>query len=115
VARDYGCTLADDIYAGIGYGKFAARQVLAKLAPSAKLEPVQVSRLASSVKRALGVASDGPFRWTATMTSWSIAPNVAAPFAAKNPRLYYSRQGYRRACQALRQRPKLDVRREPPH
>ena len=36
----------------------AARQVLAKLAPAAKLEPVQVSRLASSVKRALGVASD---------------------------------------------------------
>jgi GTP diphosphokinase / guanosine-3',5'-bis(diphosphate) 3'-diphosphatase len=59
VARDYGCTLADDIYAGIGYGKFSARQVLAKLAPSAKLEPVQVSRLASSVKRALGVGSDG--------------------------------------------------------
>ena len=59
VARDYGCTLADDIYAGIGYGKFSARQVLAKLVPSAKLEPVQVSRLATSVKRALGVGSDG--------------------------------------------------------
>jgi GTP pyrophosphokinase len=59
VAREYGCTLADDIYAGIGYGKYSSRQVLAKLAPSAKLEPVQVSRLASSVKRALGVGSDG--------------------------------------------------------
>jgi GTP pyrophosphokinase len=59
VARDYGCTAADDLYAGIGYGKFSARQVLAKLAPSAKLEPVQTSRLASSVKQALGVASDG--------------------------------------------------------
>ncbi len=58
VVRDYGCTLADDLYAGIGYGKYAARQVLAKLAPAAKLEPVQVSRLASSVKRALGVPSD---------------------------------------------------------
>jgi GTP diphosphokinase / guanosine-3',5'-bis(diphosphate) 3'-diphosphatase len=58
VAREYGCTLADDVYAGIGYGKYSARQVLAKLAPSAKLEPVQVSRLASSVKRVLGVGSD---------------------------------------------------------
>jgi GTP diphosphokinase / guanosine-3',5'-bis(diphosphate) 3'-diphosphatase len=58
VARDYGCTLADDIYAGIGYGKFSARQVLAKLVPAAKLEPVQVSRPATSVKRALGVGSD---------------------------------------------------------
>ena len=59
VVREYGCALADDVYAGIGYGKYSARQVLAKLAPSAKLEPVQVSRLASSVKRALGVGSDG--------------------------------------------------------
>jgi GTP pyrophosphokinase len=58
VARDNGCTAADDLYAGIGYGKFSARQMLAKLVPSAKLEPVQASRLASSVKRALGVASD---------------------------------------------------------
>ena len=59
VARDYGCTLTDDVYAGIGYGKFSARQVLAKLVPSAKLEPVQPSRVASLVKRALGVGSDG--------------------------------------------------------
>ncbi len=58
VAREYGGAAAEDIYAGIGYGKFVARQVLAKLTPTAKLEPVQVSRLASSVKRALGVASD---------------------------------------------------------
>jgi GTP pyrophosphokinase len=58
VSRDYGCTAADDLYAGIGYGKFAARQVLSKLVPSAKLEPAPASRLASSFKRALGVASD---------------------------------------------------------
>src|SRR5579862_1788900 len=56
VARDYGCALTDDVYAGIGYGKFSARQVLAKLAPAAKLEPVQVSRLASAVKQ-IGRAS----------------------------------------------------------
>ena len=58
VSRDYGCTAADDLYAGIGYGKFAARQVLSKLVPSAKLEPAPASRLTSSFKRALGVASD---------------------------------------------------------
>ena len=33
--------------------------MLAKLAPTAKLEPAHVSRLAASVKRALGVGSDG--------------------------------------------------------
>jgi guanosine-3',5'-bis(diphosphate) 3'-pyrophosphohydrolase len=58
VSRDYGCTAADDLYAGIGYGRFAARQVLSKLAPSAKLEPAPASRLTSSFKRVLGVASD---------------------------------------------------------
>jgi GTP pyrophosphokinase len=58
VSRDYGCTAADDLYAGIGYGKFAARQVLSRLVPTAQLEPAPTSRLTSSFKRALGVASD---------------------------------------------------------
>lgn len=39
VASDYGCRSADDIHAGIGYGKFSARQVLAKLFPSKNIEP----------------------------------------------------------------------------
>ena len=58
VARDYGCTAADDLAAGIGYGKFGARQVLTKLVPAAKLEPAQASRLSSSFKRVFGVASE---------------------------------------------------------
>ena len=33
VASDYGLGRPDDLMAGIGYGKYAARQVLAKLAP----------------------------------------------------------------------------------
>ncbi|HEV2416781.1 MAG TPA: bifunctional (p)ppGpp synthetase/guanosine-3',5'-bis(diphosphate) 3'-pyrophosphohydrolase [Terriglobia bacterium] len=39
VAVDYGCRNADDIHAGIGYGKFSARQVLAKLFPAKNIEP----------------------------------------------------------------------------
>jgi GTP pyrophosphokinase len=35
VAREYGCTQSEDLFASLGYGKFAARQVLAKLAPNA--------------------------------------------------------------------------------
>jgi guanosine-3',5'-bis(diphosphate) 3'-pyrophosphohydrolase len=58
VCRDHGCTVADDLYAGIGYGTFAARQVLAKLVPTAKLESAQASRPSSSFKRASGVPSD---------------------------------------------------------
>jgi guanosine-3',5'-bis(diphosphate) 3'-pyrophosphohydrolase len=58
VARDYGCTQPDDLYAGVGYGKFAARQVLAKLAPTAQIETEKPSRLTSVVKRALGLDRD---------------------------------------------------------
>jgi len=57
VARDNGCTQVDDLHAGIGYGKFSARQVLAKLVPSARLETAHPSRL-TTVKRALGISGD---------------------------------------------------------
>ena len=57
VARDYGCAQLEDLYAGLGYGKFSARQMLARLVPSAHLEVAHASRVAS-VKRALGLESD---------------------------------------------------------
>ncbi|HEV2423973.1 MAG TPA: bifunctional (p)ppGpp synthetase/guanosine-3',5'-bis(diphosphate) 3'-pyrophosphohydrolase [Terriglobia bacterium] len=59
VASDYGCTHMDDLVAGIGYGKFGARQVLGKLAPHLpeEAQPEQPS-LASTVKRALGLERD---------------------------------------------------------
>ncbi len=57
VARDNGCTQTDDLHAGIGYGRFSARQVLARLVPSAQLETAHPSRLAT-VKRALGISGD---------------------------------------------------------
>lgn len=57
VARDNGCTQADDLHAGIGYGRLSARQVLARLVPSAQLETAHPSRLAT-VKRALGISGD---------------------------------------------------------
>jgi GTP pyrophosphokinase len=58
VARDYGCTQVDDLHAGLGYGKFAARQVLAKLTPSVALEAEQPSRPTTGAKRALGLVPD---------------------------------------------------------
>jgi GTP pyrophosphokinase len=57
VAREYGCTQADDLYAGLGYGKFAARQVLAKLAPALPIETEQ-QRVTGGQKRAMGLARD---------------------------------------------------------
>jgi len=58
VAREYGCSLVDDLYAGVGFGKFVARQVLAKLVPALGHEPGQPSRLTRTVKRVLGMTSD---------------------------------------------------------
>ena len=42
VAGDYGYSKMEDLYAALGYGKFSARQVLQKLAPSqVKEEPAE--------------------------------------------------------------------------
>src|SRR5580704_5009802 len=59
VASDYGLGQPDDLMAGIGYGKYSARQILARLAPAAG-EPVepgdgeQSGGLASVVRRVFG-------------------------------------------------------------
>lgn len=58
VGKEYGCSLGDDLLAGIGFGKFSARQVLSKLSPEAGNEPGKQSRLTSTFKRVLGLGSD---------------------------------------------------------
>ncbi|HXZ30890.1 MAG TPA: bifunctional (p)ppGpp synthetase/guanosine-3',5'-bis(diphosphate) 3'-pyrophosphohydrolase [Terriglobales bacterium] len=58
IASDYGLGQPDDLMAGIGYGKYSARQVLGRLAPAA--EPVETGTeeksggLASVVRRVFG-------------------------------------------------------------
>jgi guanosine-3',5'-bis(diphosphate) 3'-pyrophosphohydrolase len=59
IASDYGLGRADDLMAGIGYGKYAARQVLAKLIPAgsqpvADGEAESSSGIASVVRRVFG-------------------------------------------------------------
>ncbi|HET7212405.1 MAG TPA: bifunctional (p)ppGpp synthetase/guanosine-3',5'-bis(diphosphate) 3'-pyrophosphohydrolase [Terriglobia bacterium] len=58
VGKEYGCSLGDDLLAGIGFGKFSARQVLSKLSPEAGNDPGKPSRLTSTFKRVLGLGSD---------------------------------------------------------
>jgi len=59
IASDYGLGRPDDLMAGIGYGKYSARQVLAKLAPAGR-EPVTEGEeekpggFASVVRRVFG-------------------------------------------------------------
>ncbi|MGA3210121.1 MAG: bifunctional (p)ppGpp synthetase/guanosine-3',5'-bis(diphosphate) 3'-pyrophosphohydrolase [Terriglobales bacterium] len=47
-ASDYGCARTDDLIAGIGYGKFSARQLLGRLAPVNTDEPAGVEAEAES-------------------------------------------------------------------
>ncbi len=59
IAADYGVGRPDDLMAGIGYGKFSARQILGRLAPAAgeplaDEEPEKPSGLASVVRRVFG-------------------------------------------------------------
>jgi GTP pyrophosphokinase len=58
VARDHGCQTADELHAGLGYGRISARPVLAKLFPSAPIEAEQPAKLAGMVKRVLGLSRD---------------------------------------------------------
>jgi GTP pyrophosphokinase len=65
IASDYGLGRPDDLMAGIGYGKYAARQVLARLTPAAS-EPVAegaaMGSLASVVRRVFGGDRDNAIR-----------------------------------------------------
>ena len=59
IAADYGLGQVDDLMAGIGYGKYSARQVLARLAPASEVQtPTEAEGekhgLASVVRRVFG-------------------------------------------------------------
>jgi len=64
IASDYGLGQPDDLMAGIGYGKYSARQILARLAPSTAetVEPgketAKSGGLASVVRRVFGSDSN---------------------------------------------------------
>jgi guanosine-3',5'-bis(diphosphate) 3'-pyrophosphohydrolase len=59
IASDYGLGQVDDLMAGIGYGKYSSRQVLAKLAPAAAepmpdADPAKANTFSSVVRRVFG-------------------------------------------------------------
>ncbi len=57
VATEYGCAKIEDLYAGLGYGKWSARQVLAKATGEPLIERPEdkTPPLVTRVKRALGI------------------------------------------------------------
>jgi len=66
IAKEYGLGGPQDLLAGIGYGKFSARQVLAKLSPDiqnetpAAEEPAKpTSTLGTVIRRVFGQSADG--------------------------------------------------------
>ncbi len=64
IAQDYGVGSGQDLLAGIGYGKFSARQILARLSPgineeTAQEEPAkQASTLGTVIRRVFGQSSE---------------------------------------------------------
>ena len=57
VASEYGCGRIEDLYADLGYGKWSARQVLAKASGQTLAAPAEEKppKLVSTVKRMLGM------------------------------------------------------------
>jgi (p)ppGpp synthase/HD superfamily hydrolase len=87
-ASEYGLGRPDDLMAGIGYGKYSARQVLAKFAPAGAQpmsdheEQAASQGFTSVVRRVFGGDSNAiVVRGQATFSS--IAPSVATPFAER--------------------------------
>jgi GTP diphosphokinase / guanosine-3',5'-bis(diphosphate) 3'-diphosphatase len=66
IAADYGVGSADDLMAGIGYGKFSARQILGRLAPTdahPALGPAdEPGTISSAVRRVFGGESNNAIR-----------------------------------------------------
>jgi len=58
VATEYGCARPEDLYAELGYGKYSARQILAKATGQPLVEkPVEAPpKLVTTVKRMLGIS-----------------------------------------------------------
>jgi GTP pyrophosphokinase len=63
IAREYGLGGGQDLLAGIGYGKYSARQVLAKLSPEISEqtpteEPAKTSTIGTVIRRVFGQSAD---------------------------------------------------------
>jgi len=65
IAKEYGLGSAQDLMAGIGYGKYSARQVLAKLSPGLAEEPSpedapkNTGTLGTVIRRVFGQSAEG--------------------------------------------------------
>src|SRR5215469_3616648 len=65
IAKDYGLGAGQDLIAGIGYGKFSARQVLAKLSPGISEEApaeepaAKPNTLGTVIRRVFGQSAEG--------------------------------------------------------
>src|SRR5262249_43902476 len=64
IAKEYGLGTGQDLIAGIGYGKYSARQVLAKLSPgltdepAAEETPKETRTLGTVIRRVFGQSAD---------------------------------------------------------
>jgi GTP diphosphokinase / guanosine-3',5'-bis(diphosphate) 3'-diphosphatase len=58
VATEYGMQKAEELFAAIGYGKLAAKSVIAKLVPQEQLKETPETGLVSVVRRVLGTGEE---------------------------------------------------------
>jgi GTP pyrophosphokinase len=54
VASEYGCAKPDDLMAGIGYGKYAARNVVSKLIPEDRRGEAEAETAKDSIEKGIG-------------------------------------------------------------
>jgi len=61
---DYGASKVEDLLSSIGYGKISAKTVLARMLPEGTTQTGPESRLASAVKKVLGIGNDAKLKVT---------------------------------------------------
>ena len=89
IASDYGAGRPDDLMAGIGYGKYSARQILGRMAPAAGTPLAERNKRSRAASPAWCGAFSAATRTTTpsgsrdTATCWFIGPGVVTRFEAK--------------------------------
>ena len=117
VASEYGCGRMDDLYADLGYGKWSARQVLAKATGQPLTDPAEEKqpKIVATVKRMLGM-DDGAILVRGHDDLMVYRSKCCNPIPGDDiDRLRHARPRHRRSRQKLSQRGEPAVRRRAPH
>ena len=104
VASEYGMQKAEELFAAIGYGKLAAKSVIAKMVPQEQLKETPETGLVSVVRRVLGTGED-KIKVRGCGRPDGLPGALLQPYPRRaDHRLHHAREGRVRALRRLPER-----------